>query len=238
MTVKIENANPKVSGVWGVAPGTVIFTAAGTDFTVFTKTGATGFVNQPFKPVDNGGTVTGVVTLYNGNPQLAPQSLDDVAAFKSTDPTIVSANPKSIDFPNEGGAEDIEVTVVNSGDKTLQINGLSNPLSAKIEGTKITVTAAANPKNSVESQTLKISIEGNKKLTKVTLTSHTGAAKATKVGITDTNNNIVKGGEAIAKDENHVFTYNLSGTIIDTKYRIYIASDANAQLGGWTLVYE
>ena len=43
---------------------------------------------------------------------------------------------------------------------------------------------------------------------------------------------------AIAKDENHVFTYNLSGTIIDTKYRIYIASDANAQLGGWTLVYE
>ena len=78
----------------------------------------------------------------------------------------------------------------------------------------------------------------NKKLTKVTLTSHTGAAKATKVVITDTNNNIVKGGEAIAKDENHVFTYNLSGTIIDTKYRIYIASDANAQLGGWTLVYE
>ena len=78
----------------------------------------------------------------------------------------------------------------------------------------------------------------NKKLTKVTLTSHTGAAKATKVGITDTNNKIVKGGEAIAKDENHVFTYNLSGTIIDTKYRIYIASDANAQLGGWTLVYE
>lgn len=75
-------------------------------------------------------------------------------------------------------------------------------------------------------------------MTKVTLTSHTGAAKAIKVGITDTNNNIVKGGEAIAKDENHVFTYNLSGTIIDTKYRIYIASDANAQLGGWTLVYE
>ena len=62
--------------------------------------------------------------------------------------------------------------------------------------------------------------------------------KAVANEITDTNNNIVKGGEAIAKDENHVFTYNLSGTIIDTKYRIYIASDANAQLGGWTLVYE
>ena len=46
----------------------------------------------------------------------------------------------------------------------MQINGLSNPLSAKIEGTKITVTAAANPKNSVESQTLKISIEGGNEI--------------------------------------------------------------------------
>ena len=35
-----------------------------------------------------------------------------------------------------------------------------------------------------------------------------------------------------------MYLHNLSGTIIDTKYRIYIASDANAQLGGWTLVYE
>lgn len=78
----------------------------------------------------------------------------------------------------------------------------------------------------------------DKKLTKVTLTSHADAAKATKLGIADSNNTIVKGGEGITKDENHKFTYNLSETTINTKYRIYIVTEANSQIGGWTLVYE
>lgn len=79
----------------------------------------------------------------------------------------------------------------------------------------------------------------DKKLTKVTITSHSGAAKGTQVGIADTSNTIVKGGEGKVKDtNNHTFTYDLSETANNTKYRIYIVTDANSQIGGWTLVYE
>lgn len=327
MTVKIENANPKEAGVWGTDPGTFLFTAGGNEFTVFTKSGATGFVNQPFKPVNSGGTVIGVVTLYNGNPQIAPQSLDDVAPFKSTDPTIISANPKNVSFPAEGGTEEIEVAVANFDNKTLKVDGLSGILKAEANGTKVTVTASPNPNSALESQTLKLSVDGGntievpitvtgkpsgnetiitldlankgnypadfptsktieeksytfdgysytfkssgsdgyyyqssgylmlgksgayvelpsipeKKLTKVTLTTRSGASKKVTVGIVDTSDNVVTGGESQLwdqVDDNMIYIYNLSETTVGTKYRIKVTNGNNAQLIKWELVYQ
>lgn len=164
MTVKIENANPKEAGVWGITPGSFIFTTGDNDFTVFTKINAAGFVNQPFKSVIGGGTITGIVTLYNGNPQVAPQSLDDVAAFKSTDPTIISANPQSLNFTAEGGTKEIEVTVANFEGKVLALEGVSGILKATVNATTITVIASPNSTTETISQTLQISVAGGNKI--------------------------------------------------------------------------
>lgn len=330
MPVTIDNASTATGGTWanstGISPHT--FAVNGTDFTVFCKKDATVFVNVPFKAAT--GTISGLAAVNNNAGQLVPRNLDDVTAFKSTDPTIVATNPKSIDFPTTGGTEEIEVTVTNQGNSQLKISGLSGILSATINGTKVIVVAQENTKNTADSQTLKISIDGgnevevpvkvaakptgnetvitldvtteanypqnfpigntnklsgsapytfmgyeyivnaptayyqiansgkvyiflgkkgayvelpaiaNKKLTKITVNAHAGAAKGTKVGIADTNNNIIEGGTPITRDDaNFQFVFNqLSGTSVNTKYRILVDSDANAQFGGWTLTYE
>lgn len=81
----------------------------------------------------------------------------------------------------------------------------------------------------------------DKKLTKVTATTQDGASKKVSVGIVDTNNNEVTGGAAIlwAQENQQVeYVYNLSGTSINTKYKIYITNSNNAQFVNLELIYE
>lgn len=334
MPVKIENVNIETGGVWKKEEGkafTHTFKVNGTNLTVYFNKGANSFNDIPFVP-KAGGYLVGIAAAFKTDAQLLPRNLEDVKDFDVTGPTITAVSPTSLSFPAEGGTKEIEVTIVNSANPTLKISTFTgNILSASVQDTKITVTAAPNSSTTSDTQNLKISLEGgnevvvpisvagkpsgnetiisldlteaknypsdfpvgnaekrteattykfgeydytispsasgayyqianagkvyiffgkkgayielpaipDKKLTKVTITSHSGAAKGTQVGIADTSNTIVKGGEGIVKDtNNHTFTYDLSETANNTKYRIYIVTDANSQIGGWTLVYE
>lgn len=81
----------------------------------------------------------------------------------------------------------------------------------------------------------------DKKLVEVTVTTCVGASKSVMVGITNQANEEITGGTAIKwaqTDGQLEYTYNLTGTIVNTNYRIYISSAHNAQFGKLELVYE
>lgn len=81
----------------------------------------------------------------------------------------------------------------------------------------------------------------DKKLVEVTVTTCAGASKSVMVGITNQANEEITGGTAIKwaqTDGQLEYTYNLTGTIVNTNYRIYISSAHNAQFGKLELVYE
>lgn len=80
-----------------------------------------------------------------------------------------------------------------------------------------------------------------KKLTKVTGTTRKGASTSVMIAITNGNNEKVTGGTEMKWDqvgEKMDYTYNLSGTAVNTKYRIAITSAHNAQFTKLELVYE
>ena len=80
-----------------------------------------------------------------------------------------------------------------------------------------------------------------KRLSKVTVTTRSGASTSVQVGIYDANNTAVAGGDLTTwsqADGNLEYTYSLPSTTNDTKYRIYIGSNHNAQFTNWELTYE
>ena len=323
MTVTIKKATPSAAGIWGVA-SPYTFTASGQEFAVFCKSGSAAFVDQPFALVES--DITGLATVYNNAAQLAPRDMDDVKGFTPTAPTIVSADPASLNFPATGGSKEITLTVINQGANTISTSGLSGILSATVSGSKVTVTASANTTTKDVEQTLKVSLSnGNsidipvlvtapasgsqtiisldltkeenypsgfptaktvdsqtfkfdgydytfvgtanngyykaagpyiligqtgayielpsiadKRLVKVTATTRKGASTAVTVGIVDQNNTPVTGGDIIQwnKTDDYDYTYSLSGTSINTKYRFYVGTNKNAQFTKWELVYE
>lgn len=154
MSVTIKNATPSGTGIWNT--GIHTFMAGGKDFSVFCGTGATDFIDKPFAMTQ--GDITGVVTVYDNNGQLAPRTMNDVQAFNPTTPTITSVNPTSVNIPATGGTQAIEVVVVNQGSNTLSTNGLSGILSATVSNTTVTVTATANSTTAIVEQTLVIAL--------------------------------------------------------------------------------
>lgn len=80
----------------------------------------------------------------------------------------------------------------------------------------------------------------DKRLTQVKTISRTGASTNVEVGITDTNNSFITGGEAQKWNNTTDFTYiyNLSGTSINTNYRLYVNNSYNTQLTKLELLYE
>lgn len=81
----------------------------------------------------------------------------------------------------------------------------------------------------------------DKKLTQVTGTTRKGASTAVMIGITNQSNEEITGGTAIKwaqTDGQMEYTYKLSGTTVNTKYRIYISSSHNAQFTKLELTYE
>ncbi|MFV0327959.1 MAG: DUF5689 domain-containing protein, partial [Bacteroides xylanisolvens] len=331
MTVTIKKATPSAAGIWGAGSSPYTFTASGQEFAVFCKSGATAFVDQPFALVES--DITGLATVYTNAAQLAPRDMNDVKGFTPTAPTILNADPASLNFPSTGGSKETTLTIINQGANTISTSGLSGILSATVSGTKVTVTASANTTTKDVEQTLKVSLSngnsidipvlvtapasgsqtiisvdftnadsypstfpkltanklieallfsfgghdftfagstGNgyyqamngtvpylingkqgayielpavagKRLTKVAATTLTGASKSVMVAVTDQSNAEVTGGTAIKweqLDGQLDYTYSLSGTSVNTKYRIYIASAHNAQFAKLELTYE
>lgn len=80
----------------------------------------------------------------------------------------------------------------------------------------------------------------DKRLTQVKAISRPGASTNVEVGITDTNNSFITGGEAQKWNNTTDFTYiyNLSGTSINTNYRLYVNNSYNTQLTKLELLYE
>ena len=79
-----------------------------------------------------------------------------------------------------------------------------------------------------------------KKLVKVVAVSRSGASTNVIVGIADTDNNIVAGGEAVKWDNktDFTYTYSLTGTSVNTAYRVLVTNKYNAQFTKLELVYE
>lgn len=79
-----------------------------------------------------------------------------------------------------------------------------------------------------------------KKLVKVVAVSRDGASSNVIVGITDTDNNAVAGGEAVKWDNktDFTYTYSLSGTSVNTSYRVVVTNKYNAQFTKLELIYE
>ncbi len=328
MLVTVQNATPSAAGIWGGSTAHT-FAAGGTNFGVFCSLGAT-FAEVPF--VVATGNVTGISTVYNDASQIIPRDLNDVTAFNSTAPTIIDVNPETLVFAAAGGEQKVTVTCSNQGSNALTVSGLSNNLSAVVNGNEITVTATANNTDAAINQVLTISLEnGNsktvnitlagqstgeeatitlnlsddanyptvfprksadklvaptqytfggyqytlagtatggfyqalssgtlylmvgklggyvelpvvegKRLSKVYFKSRSGASTNVRVAITDVNNAEVAGGAAVQLNNtvSYDYTYTLPSTAKDTKYRIYIANEYNAQFTEWTLTYE
>ena len=80
----------------------------------------------------------------------------------------------------------------------------------------------------------------DKKLVKVTAKTRSNASKAVTVGIADESNVDVVGGAAVLwnQESGMDYTYNLSETAVNTKYRIYVGNAKNAQFVKLVLIYE
>lgn len=171
MTVKIKNVSSNSTGTWCTTDkfGTHKFSVLGTNLTVYCQANSV-FANKTFN--NAAGDITGVATIYNSNPQIAPRNLSDVSAFSSStdEPQIVSVNPTSIEFTAEGGTQTITVTVANGEGKTLNCTGLSNILSATVNETSIEVTASANNTDQDIKQTLTITLDGTSSSINVPIT--------------------------------------------------------------------
>lgn len=330
MPVTIQNATTATAGVWATATdlSSHNLTAQSTPFVVFCKKGAGVFVGLPFSAKT--GNISGLAAVNNNSAQLVPRDLNDVVAFNSSAPLIVSVNPELVSLPAAGGTQAIAVTCVNQGGNAIAVSGLSGILSATVNGTAVTVTAAANTTATTVQQTLTISLAGgnsvtvpvtvaaaaggsqtvisldltdaanypstfptssatkgtdatmykfggydytvfgssaggyyqaksgttyylmngkqgayielpalpNKKLMKVVLTTRSGASTNVTIGIVKEDNTEVTGGAAIQWNQGLEYTYNLSGTANNTKYRISITNAYNAQFEQWVLTYE
>ena len=158
MTVTIQNATTATAGVWANTSSisSHTFTAGGTEFVVFCKKDATAFIDQPYSVAT--GAISGLAAVNSNKGQLVPRNMEDVSAFNSTEPTIVSVDPSNWTFPATGGNKEFEVSVANMGSNTLTTSGLNGILSAIVNGTKVTVTANENSTTNDIKQTLKISL--------------------------------------------------------------------------------
>lgn len=77
---------------WGSATSTRThtFTAGQTPITIFIQYGSPSFIDKYIAP-DVTGTLKGVVTVYKGNAQIMPRSIDDVADFVGDGPQEVTS---------------------------------------------------------------------------------------------------------------------------------------------------
>lgn len=227
VTVANQGANTlSVSGLSGILSATV----SGTTVTVTaTANSLATEVNQNLS-----------ISLTNGNSLTVPVSVKAHGATATTiSLDLIDAASYPSNFPKLSANKKVDAETFTFGGYDYVFAGSTgNGYYQAITGGGANTPYIINGKQGAYIELPAIT---DKKLTKVTVTTLKGASVAVMVGIMNSSNVAVDGGEAIKWDQvdgKLDYTYELSGTAVNTKYRIYIASAHNAQFGKLELTYE
>ena len=252
MLVTVKNVtSPATAGNWAV--GTTTFKVGSSDLTVYVTQDAAGFAGKQYA-ASKTGDLTGYVSLYKGAVQLCPRNMTDAAAFAEggTDPEPADPAHIVLDFSR---GKDMATPAFPYHDKddsssategTYTIDGYTYHIKASADGKFYwfynNYNAETKPETVYEAffiDTTGAYIElpaiSGKALSKVILTGASGASGDSEAAITDTAGADIAGGlsQVVGKGE---ATYDLSGTVANTSYRITVTKK-NCQFAKIELFY-
>jgi len=162
MPVEIDNVQSvATSGVWSSSSANTShkFTVNGDEtqqFIVYVKKAAGVFVNVNL--ATGNGTIKGIASVYSNAGQIVPRNLDDVAGLTGARVEQAKITPAatSMSFVAEGESKINELTVAGQGELSLFAKSSDEHFTAAIEGTTLTVTAAANTTTEAKSATVTV----------------------------------------------------------------------------------
>ena len=252
MLVTVKNVtSPATAGNWAV--GTTTFKVGSSDLTVYVTQDAAGFAGKQYA-ASKTGDLTGYVTLYKGAVQLCPRNMTDAAAFAEggTDPEPVDPAHIVLDFSR---GKDMATPAFPYHDKddsssategTYTIDGYTYHIKASADGKFYwfynNYNAETKPETVYEAffigttgAYIELPAISGKALSKVILTGASGASGDSEAAITDTAGADIAGGlsQVVGKGE---ATYDLSGTVANTSYRITVTKK-NCQFAKIELFY-
>lgn len=248
MLVTVKNVtSPATAGNWAV--GTTTFKVGSSDLTVYVTQDAAGFAGKQYA-ASKTGDLTGYVSLYKGAVQLCPRNMTDAAAFAEggTDPEPVDPAHIVLDFSR---GKDMATPAFPYHDKddsssategTYTIDGYTYHIKASADGKFYWFYNNHNAGSEYESfyigttgAYIELPAISGKALSKVILTGASGASGDSEAAITDTAGADIAGGlsQVVGKGE---ATYDLSGTVANTSYRITVTKK-NCQFAKIELFY-
>ena len=252
MLVTVKNVtSPATAGNWAV--GTTTFKVGSSDLTVYVTQDAAGFAGKQYA-ASKTGDLTGYVSLYKGAVQLCPRNMTDAAAFAEggTDPEPADPAHIVLDFSR---GKDMATPAFPYHDKddsssategTYTIDGYTYHIKASADGKFYWFynnhNAETKPETVYEAffigttgAYIELPAISGKALSKVILTGASGASGDSEAAITDTAGADIAGGlsQVVGKGE---ATYDLSGTVANTSYRITVTKK-NCQFAKIELFY-
>lgn len=252
MLVTVKNVtSPATAGNWAV--GTTTFKVGSSDLTVYVTQDAAGFAGKQYA-ASKTGDLTGYVSLYKGAVQLCPRNMTDAAAFAEggTDPEPADPAHIVLDFSR---GKDMATPAFPYHDKddsssategTYTIDGYTYHIKASADGKFYwfynNYNAETKPETVYEAffigttgAYIELPAISGKALSKVILTGASGASGDSEAAITDTAGADIAGGlsQVVGKGE---ATYDLSGTVANTSYRITVTKK-NCQFAKIELFY-
>lgn len=252
MLVTVKNVtSPATAGNWAV--GTTTFKVGSSDLTVYVTQDAAGFAGKQYS-ASKTGDLTGYVSLNKGAVQLCPRNMTDAAAFAEggTDPEPADPAHIVLDFSR---GKDMATPAFPYHDKddsssategTYTIDGYTYHIKASADGKFYwfynNYNAETKPETVYEAffigttgAYIELPAISGKALSKVILTGASGASGDSEAAITDTAGADIAGGlsQVVGKGE---ATYDLSGTVANTSYRITVTKK-NCQFAKIELFY-
>lgn len=248
MLVTVKNVtSPATAGNWAV--DTTTFKVGSSDLTVYVTQDAAGFAGKQYA-ASKTGDLTGYVSLYKGAVQLCPRNMTDAAAFAEggTDPEPADPAHIVLDFSR---GKDMATPAFPYHDKddsssategTYTIDGYTYHIKASADGKFYWFYNNYNAGSEYESfyigttgAYIELPAISGKALSKVILTGASGASGDSEAAITDTAGADIAGGlsQVVGKGE---ATYDLSGTVANTSYRITVTKK-NCQFAKIELFY-
>lgn len=248
MLVTVKNVtSPATAGNWAV--DTTTFKVGSSDLTVYVTQDAAGFAGKQYA-ASKTGDLTGYVFLYKGAVQLCPRNMTDAAAFAEggTDPEPADPAHIVLDFSR---GKDMATPAFPYHDKddsssategTYTIDGYTYHIKASADGKFYWFYNNYNAGSEYESfyigttgAYIELPAISGKALSKVILTGASGASGDSEAAITDTAGADIAGGlsQVVGKGE---ATYDLSGTVANTSYRITVTKK-NCQFAKIELFY-
>ncbi len=146
--------------VWSASGTTSTNFKSGSENVVVRTYAGAAWAGEVISPAQTNGSLSGVVSLYNGTNQLYPQSAADVADFELTTPYIFGTTPASVSFAAEGGTQDVAIDWVNCDGLTPSLRGLSTPFDASWDSTNNVIKVTCEADDAENTQTLTISVDG------------------------------------------------------------------------------